>query len=1208
MINSTMLFNDDVVTVLEVLGEDGLKCRIRASNGRIKRINTCNLKPLVTTEDKPKEVINMLDPILDELLSVSTVEQENLIQLAVKEILEEAKMDLEESVSREFKRASSIALVFCRAVTLYNAALKSEDLILTNQVLRAVLEFTRGWKYTFRVNSTYRVLTEVSSTEEYYSNRKTNQAYYFDTLNYMNEKSSGKLTSLIGLFNEGVENILNKYRILTDEEIDTGFRKKSLALRNKELTLVPENNEPVQLTIRRGGILLNVKKDTAITFSNGATVVIPRAQRYGLDINLVNKNISKVLESIYIHPKTENVDYFGNTVVGYNSETIEVNGSPLNKLFLLKFYRVDISKVEQGLKKIVSLDSYKGLEEIAYPTSELPNVYGGYGITSTPEAEAGYVGVRKDVPCLLAYVGDNVITVNALNKTIARFDKLEKDAFLIGTHRAFVAIDATSDEAFKLLGAGASIFPASFIRKYGLCRITSRMMHGGLKTTTNYLPGNEHIVISPSALKGGLLGLLALRGYDVVRNLVNVYGMQEKLNLAVERLHENAEVLEVGGVELKGLWVDIPLNITNCYTIENYYYPVVGGNEVLAVDQTVEESIQRGSELLDGYSSTGLRSVLMSRVVDDPDFEIVPYLMKAVETGEVLEKKAVTRHTASIFQTLAYWHGETKARRLVDSLIHGRLYGRDKVNKVLANEFLRGVHTKDTTINLKEVAEILIQNSKAFEMVLLDGVDTYPLNVLTEVLTLVGYREKEDYSEGEEYINYVGVNCSGYLTHVPIRFGAFFSEANLNTGHGSFTATGYLRELLMAAKRCIDLKEDATTNFDYRYVERASYISGQFLEAAIQKQLLGKNYGYLPTIGAYQVILNDLGGFIKNGHGVGVTDINMFMTRREQDEGYDSYIRVNGCKHPAYFEDACAGYEMSEIDFEDDVLNFAMKKAAFLRIDTVMIMENDCDGDLHQFTNDGFNLPLFKGPAHTFNGIEFRNFIKDEQEGCKVGPAKVERNTTAALHVALTAAGTAKANIGLYTDIKFKYEILVRSVKDVRHGPFVTTISQEEREMVIATLARLCQVEAMDNIKQTAGVSRPIMDRISIHSMTTFKETATQTMEQVREAHYSALSASFKALFSKGWDVPHDFDRTIVQILARAAYSAKAIITDKSSFCILSNRATGPKRLEEIYSNLSGENDSPSSVYRFAGCVNHGLYDEDIGLYSYVVQSILSVR
>lgn len=1205
--NTVTTFNGATVTVIAIRGS---WTEIQLSNGSTKKVrnNVLVTQPIVTNDQGNNTMTTQQTTLSTAILSVSAPEENNMTnmfatydntndnvdlqeQLWILDILKEVVKEDDDKVAAEFKYACQSAFSMVRAVRLFQLAEATNSDILAHQALRGVLEFTRSWKGRYTVKT----LTPVSDTAEYREGRKNREMYFRDTLVWLINEGTTDLEELLSVFDWGVANILNKFRCMTDEEIDS--RKNAYSQRNKGLTYIPEvTGQPVAFRVTSNALLMSVRRGAEFKVGN-SIITIKRDQRFSITIGDMANDIFKAMERVNIHAKVtcQNGNEKPFDVIA--EESLDVEGSPLNKLFLLKNNRISIDKLftSDTKEKVVSVDPIGRIKDVAYPSKFVRGVYGSTGLVSTAEAQAGYVDATRDVAALVQFVGGGrtrmALTVDAINKVISRNDKQEKITWAIGKHRVFVPADVTSPEDFNDFGPGPFIVTESFINKYGLCRITSPMIEGGVKAVTNYHDSNKegHLILSPNAFKGGLTAALMLLGAPI--DNIATLAVTDTKNM-VAFMKDNLASIEFNGRTLEGFFVDVELNISNAYLVEQYKFK----GENLDKQDTIEEMVAIGTDIMEHTNKTpsALRNMIMHRVVNDTEFEVVPFLKSMLDNEVIIAKQLVTRHTASVFQSMAQWHGVEETQNLIDSLI-SRLPRAERVNKQLGAQYLLGKFKSTKKVHIKDVIEILISESEDNNMALMDNVDTYPLTVKARIFNLFGH--SVDFQKSAYFYE---VMFGTKSVMVPATTGVFYNEERET--HRIFLATGFMKELLTFAKGCTELDNNGTT-----YTVPDSFIGeGEKLEAVIQGRLLGKNFGYIESYGSYQVMLNLVGATLSRDE-MRVTNLDMF---REEGESHKKQVlSVNGCKHPAYFQDSFAGYDLVQQHFTSDIVNFAMEKAVFLSTYTIMILENDVDGDTQQISRDGYQMPRFKGPSASFNGVEFKKFVNGEQESSSIfhKDVAVLRSTMPEFHDALYAAAEAKANIGMFTAVKYKYEATLQGVDTFTGLDGIEySLSADDKFMITNTLSRLCQTEAMDNVKQVGVDGRKesfIMELAAPHNFTPTFLRSGETVESVRADRMAILIGRLNRVFTD-WNVPTDFAVKMVQAMAYAAINLKS--NGALALSIFSNR-TNEKRFNEVINNLSEGTDSHE--FNLKGSFSGLEGSADTGsVYAYLLKALVAVK
>ena len=588
----------------------------------------------------------------------------------------------------------------------------------------------------------------------------------------------------------------------------------------------------------------------------------------------------------------------------------------------------------------------------------------------------------------------------------------------------------------------------------------------------------------------------------------------------------------------------------------------------------------------------------MSLAVEDENFSMVDYIQQGLEDEIIVEKANITRHTTSLFQTAMMWGGPAKVTKLINAVIESMPKGR--AGKVLAAQYLTAKYDVVARINAKDIANMMINAAEENSSELLLDVATYPLALRSGILGLFQHDAETKTAQ------WVEINFNGTKICVPTH-NFFYNPNQAIETNKSFVATGFMKEVLESVKRAINVKADETS---VTYSVQANKLNGEgkFLQAKLQSRLLGKNFGHLYTVGTYQLMLPSLNRDIEV-YEVEVTDGTMFMPVNENGTTsvFPGSLKVNGVKYPAYFEDAFAGYVMFETDMGSDIVNFAMRKACFMNVETIMIMQNDCDGDLHQFTNDGFHLPLYVGPRGQFNQASFLKFLEDESAGNTLRKRrKLHETSMEDFQAAIFAAGNAKDNIGKYTATKYVYETVLQGVEN-----FVTTtgniveVNGKLRHRVISTLSYLCQVEAMDNIKQNSDgtVIENILDLVAVSRLSNFKDFGTKTADQHRAAALKAIKSRLASFFAtEGWDVDMDLADVMTEALHYCANLKKDNATP--AYNIFNARVNDNKRFEALALELSGEKVEESFNYEGAYASSIDGIDSR-SMYAYVLKALV---
>ena len=1190
IVNTTALLNNVPVTVVEM--KRGGWTAIQLSDGTMKNVRTTalnfNVMELPTEEEDTEmfeNVLNTINPVgdvdmseFDSIFKEIDAKFENDANRASQEYIQACLVDME-AIAAEASKAELI-YVLSKALGFINAVkvLKEMglDTVEGQQVLRAILEYSRGFKRLAQ----FKAQTPVNSAPNY---RVTNAKYMEDSLRfYSHVNNLGD--SLVEDFLWGINNITNVFRCLTDEEI---ISSKSYSNKNLDLIYVPAIEQPVCVTVRYGAVVLTAKAGTVITYTNGTKYVVKNDRSVGITSVDVKAGVLKTMARVVFHNERPVPDDNGKVTVVYNEDVTDVAGSVFNKIFMLKVNKINLDKllddVSELKRKVVAITLNGKLVDLPYPAHHLFKVYGQLsGMVSLQEAKSGYLTDINNVAALIEFQGGKVFAIENINKAIARADKQEKNnGWHAGTYKFFVAYDpacGTTPRSNDILMTGCAMLPEMFFDRYGLSRITSRMFKGGVKAGTHFDSNFEAAypgcgLIGPAAFKGGFLGLLSLLGKEF-KSLTVFNKKENPKGVAFIKAYRKAieekllETVTFQGEELKGIWVSIPVQITNALMVEQYQW---------AGENTDNDSVLERASNLSGVVSVpnGFRDYAMSLATADESFSMVDYIQQALEEEIIEEKASITRHTASLFQTAVMWRGHKHVTRLIRTVIDNMPKGR--AGKVLAAQYLTSNYNVVSRVDARDIANMMICAAKENSTELLLDVATYPLELRSGIL---GLFQHDSESKAAEWVE---INFNGTKVYVPTH-NFLYNPLHAIETDKSFVATGFLKDVLESVKQAININP---TEFSVDYSVQVNKLNGEgkFLQAKLQSRLLGKNFGHLYTVGTYQLMLPSLNPDMEV-YEVEVTDGTMFMPVNENGTTsvFPGSLKVNGVKYPAYFEDAFAGYMMFETDMGSDIVNFAMRKACFMSVETIMIMQKDCDGDLHQFTNDGYQLPLFRGPRGQFNEKSFLNFLEKERAGNTLRKERdLHEATMEEFQAAIFAAGNAKDNIGKYTATKYVYETILEGVQS-----FITTkgaiveVNGKLRHRIISTVSYLCQVEAMDNIKQNGKAAKEnLMDMIAVGRLNSFKDQGAKTAEQNRNATLNAIKERLMSFFTtEGWDVDMDLAEVMTEALYYCANLKKA--NSMPAYNIFNARVNNSKRFEALALELAGEKVEESFNYEGA--------------------------
>ena len=833
----------------------------------------------------------------------------------------------------------------------------------------------------------------------------------------------------------------------------------------------------VKVSLFRTGICISIDHGKVITptnskqgfrFRNKTSVIF--------NGEVFNKHLPNVLRNVKIHKEfvvKSNVP-FAKDMTTYRKDQLTFRRADiLGLLLILKASRIDISELfeaqQAGKTKSLVLGRKEDgqLYRIYVPAYTFPEVYGNCGVTSLTEARQGIVAPKTAIPRLVEFTTDKgvdyALTREAVNKTINRVDKLNaKEGWPTAPVKVLIVDDARvdSDLNWKLV-TGSFYTCSSFNIKYGVVRAVSDMDLGGFKAATSSmleldpeLNDGDYCVIGASAVKGGILAAVGLAkgNPNLIPNLCGLVESSEGSNEVLARIidvyNQELKTYVIDGIEVKGIVVEIPLIITNAYTVESVMLNPDFETEVDPLAESIPDldKIQKNidnleSELLTGKRAiNGLRDRVMNRVVTEKDFTVGKWLLDGLESGELKRKPAITRVISSELQSIANWHGDVIAKNYLRGLLESQAKEGFSASKVYAAQLIADDIEPERIVEAWKIAEILHSSSiEGFAVVA--GSPSYAYPILRKIVDM--FKVKDDFG-------WVGVRYpNGAIVNVPCGF-IFENDFEEQDPSGFAIAKGLLNDLLENIKSIMIPQTEGEIFEDT--------VKDKLLAAAVQKPLLGKNFGYQYTKGTYGVMLPLVGNYSID---------SIALTDRDYIHKSDSnYVKMNGSKSPQTFLGSSAGYKVYRKTYNCPMLDAVFACAIFITPQATLIIQNDHDGDLLRLSKDKYNLPTFVGPANSFNGKFFTDFIAGELAGNKLSIKPAGNVTMRQFHTEIFNAVEAKGKVGQYTANKCFYEAALANV-DRFNGTDGTeyTLSGYDAYVICGVLSQLIQTEAMNNIK-----------------------------------------------------------------------------------------------------------------------------------------------
>ena len=904
------------------------------------------------------------------------------------------------------------------------------------------------------------------------------------------QKVLGENHELVAEYIEVVVKLLTKYAVNDEQMVSRskkGIAPKLLRLNDTRVKIIPTTK----------GLLLKMERGTEIAVKGGSSIKLKSDLVSDFGTDVINPKMEDVLNRVLVHE--EMAQSLEDLVMGkkrYNKGIISYIGTPLIKLMLLKANGIDLTRLyeERGTDKFMVLTSSTGnnklpvyLTQLPVPGFNFPEKYLNSVSLSLSDAKGGVITRLKNLDLMLEYVyeynGEKlespiVYSREPINKTLSRLDKLfDKKGWTTKPVRILVVNDITSPELFKHLGTGPIAMPDWWLKKYGMCRVITNMNEGGIKAVTTAtrlidpaLADQDLAIIGVSAFKGNMLAAAGMlfKGNDFLHGhglqLLNGSSADARLNTISKAYDQACEWYTVAGVQVKGTIIELPLIITNAYTVEAVV-PVVEEEVVKKTsNDLLLERINKDIDAMEkgDNSVSGFRDQVMHNVING-GLEVGAWLDYGLATGELQFKKSVTRITTSEIQSVSLWHGKGVANSWLQALAEHPLnkystvkrYGSDWIQGIPEQGYVRSVKATTLLQVFKEGMEIAKQIIKTDSK-------SYPFNMVQEFIDVLTSGHTKGWIRIEYPCgNYAYVPCGSLLTHA-------FDESVVTP---TVVTKGLLAEVLENLKGMIDSQGDLYDD---------SSLSPKYLNAVVQTRILGKEYGYQYTTGFYGIILP---------HARLKSISDMALTRRDRITSETSKsVRVNSRKHPVLFYSASAGFYCSDARAFDGLCETLLNifaPAVFMHPEAILIQQNDADGDGCSVSIDGYNLPLNKSPAGQFNGKYFTDFIEDEQAS---GTLKMKHSYTCdlkTLQLEINKAVNAKDAVGKFTAAKYIYEAVLPNVTSFTGKDEIDyTLTNKDRLEVSGLLNMLVQLEAMDNMKQS-GTDDFISDLINPNTLNT---------------------------------------------------------------------------------------------------------------------------
>lgn len=677
-----------------------------------------------------------------------------------------------------------------------------------------------------------------------------------------------------------------------------------------------------------------------------------------------------------------------------------------------------------------------------------------------------------------------------------------------------------------MFNTGCTYFPTSFIRRFGINRLTSNNENGLLKTVSSLtalldieLDKQDVVVTSAAAFKSGLNGI-----YRLTKNSeITLGSFLSDSNL--EKLSSNlvGDNFTVAGVSVKGFLVDIELRISNPYSVEFYKE---GFKDTLVLSP-LESAVMMAEKYSCIEPELSFRDSLMKQAITDSSFN-----MGAALVG-LKVKSNLTRITHNEFQSVATWYGKEIAMEWLEVLSSHDLNALNPLKRS-GHEWLTGNINCSFTLPLTTLKTVFTESMVSVKQAIKLKTNSYPTVVLKAIVEALSATRDNDW---------ISLTVGDEICYVPtgeLLYGKLYEEVE-----EVVVATGLL-SFIMNTLRSACIFENA--------------FIGDFLvtlKAKIQSYLLGKTYGYQHTVGKYFTMLP--GAWLKNKYDICLPGRDHFIKSGKK------FVKGNVAKMPTLFIGSISGVnvfkDIPDLDLDDE-LRSLLSCVVFVHPSMFLEQQNDADGDLCRISFERYQLPLYGtySVADCFNSKFHEKYIKGEENPVLKGQ-KSKVVTFKQLHTNIKAASEAKMLVGSFTDAKFFYDYALSSIKSfVGSKNQVIDLTANDKTDISILLGELVQTEAMNNIKQSSN-SAYVGSTISPLTLRNYKVDPETRIENAANSIAEYVCANNHSKSEKWCEL-------VAEVLYRAANCTPAC--DLISFKVMKD-STHEKNIVASYSPTEGE-------------------------------------
>ena len=640
-------------------------------------------------------------------------------------------------------------------------------------------------------------------------------------------------------------------------------------------------------------------------------------------------------------------------------------------------------------------------------------------------------------------------------KFAARQEKLNKDRTdaLKVTIDNVVFLKDVPESMNSLFNTGCFYLSARNLIKYGVCRIVSNIQNGMLKGATNLATlvdskmGVDHSFICASSFKGGLAGVMNVKGYS--------YDLKDSIE-APEGLWDK---VVVNGVELDGVIASIEVMITNPYTLHSYTSKKSEVESDIDMDAVDLEIVEK---LAEDYESESKDSDIAKEMLDmviSQNLTASKVIKEYTENYNLRLKKPFTTIVSSDFEAVRNTYGTEEAKKLIEALMSHPLNKATKKRKyafdILSGEF--------NVIKEISIADVMVKFLDLMEeySVLGNSFTSVNRNFLLLFVEALGANVT-----GKGWIKIV--HLDGSSVHLPIGTSLYGDLLDTSNDLDKVVVTGMLPKVLESLYRCSKFKTmtDAVVSSLFKS-----------LELEVQWTFINKELGRLKTPGKYFVALP--GTWLEEKWDICLPGRDLYVPKQAKK----TYILANMGKQPIIFHGSFSGCRVfKDIPMFDSMhpeLREVLSCVVFVHPDYFLETQNDSDGDLLRVSFESHVLPFYDSGVLVQEGKNFfANYVESEKSFAVKDVQKIHTFTPSELQEAIAESVVAKMRVGAYTDRMHVISTHIDSL--VAEGK----INEGIRRMAVRFFGVLIQECAMNAIKHAGnGEGITVADSLNKHFM-----------------------------------------------------------------------------------------------------------------------------